>query len=62
MEVVEQRAIELGATELMGYARAEVLRWIESMGWRVWGPGPKLMGQVDHLTVGKDLRGRTADT
>jgi GNAT superfamily N-acetyltransferase len=55
LTVVEQRAREMGATEIIGYARADVVGWVESQGWKVWGPGPTLLGQIKHVLVGKPL-------
>jgi GNAT superfamily N-acetyltransferase len=56
VNAVEDRARQLGATELIGYAGVDVVGWVESLGWTVWGRGPTLLGQVEHARMGESLR------
>jgi hypothetical protein len=56
MDEVERRAREMGAIELIGTFRADVVGWGEAMGWIRRGEGATIYEEVKSVAMYKPLR------
>lgn len=55
MRHVERGARNVGAEEIVGNVRLELIPYFESLGWFVSGQGETLFGSVEHVSMVKPL-------
>ena len=55
---LEEIAAKHGKTRIVLHARLEAIGFYERVGYRVVGPGPTLLGRIEHKRMQKDLMTR----